>query len=153
MPSGSVIVEAELLRIHDLVRPRVLEHPVLVDAGLVGEGVRAHDRLVRLDDIARELGDEARGVADPADIDARLVAVSVGAYAERHRDLLECRHPGSLADAVDRAFDLAGAGGDAGQCVRHGEPEVVVAVHGKGNVVELRAARAHRAHEPRVLVR
>ena len=41
--------EAELLRIHDLVGRRVLEHPVLVDAGLVRERARADDRLVALD--------------------------------------------------------------------------------------------------------
>jgi hypothetical protein len=32
--------ETELLRVHDLVRPGVLEHPVLVDAGFVGERIR-----------------------------------------------------------------------------------------------------------------
>src|SRR6478735_5647850 len=41
------------LGIHDLVGPRVLQHPVLVDAGLVREGVRADDGLVRLNHVAR----------------------------------------------------------------------------------------------------
>jgi len=38
----------DVLRPHDLVGLGVLEHPVLVDAGLVGEGVLADDGLVEL---------------------------------------------------------------------------------------------------------
>ena len=38
---------------HDLVGARVLQHAVLVDAGLVREGVAADDGLVRLDRLAR----------------------------------------------------------------------------------------------------
>ncbi len=64
------------------------------------------------------------------DVDAGLVAVGIGPNAQRHRDLLERRDARPLADAVDRALDLAGAGGDTGQRVRDGEPEVVVAVDG-----------------------
>ena len=144
--------EAELLRIHDLVRPRVLEHPVLVDAGLVGERVRADDRLVRLDGVPGELGDEARRVSDAPDVDAGLVAVGVGADAKRHRDLLERRDAGALADAVDRALDLRWRRRDAGERVRDGEPEVVVAVDGEGDLVELGAEGADLGDERRVLV-
>ena len=39
---------ADRLGRHDLVGDRRLEHAVLVDPGLVGEGVVAHDRLVGL---------------------------------------------------------------------------------------------------------
>src|SRR5579859_4236401 len=49
-----------ILRIDDLVRALVLEHPVLVDAGLVCERVRADDRLIRLHDVAGALGNEPR---------------------------------------------------------------------------------------------
>ena len=45
--------EADRLRRHDLVRQRVLEHAVLVDARFVRERVASDDRLVRLD---REAG-------------------------------------------------------------------------------------------------
>src|SRR5207253_1198396 len=46
------------LRGHDLVRPRVLEHAVLVDARGVRERVRADDGLVRLHRDPGELADE-----------------------------------------------------------------------------------------------
>ena len=39
------VVEPDRLRRHDLVRQRVLQHAVLVDAGLVRECVGADDRL------------------------------------------------------------------------------------------------------------
>ena len=57
-------LEPELARVDDLVGRDVLQQPVLVDPGLVGERVRAHDRLVRRDGVAREPLDEARGGAD-----------------------------------------------------------------------------------------
>ena len=41
-------LHADVLGPHDLVGLRVLEHAVLVDAGFVGEGVLADDRLVVL---------------------------------------------------------------------------------------------------------
>src|SRR5262249_45836760 len=105
--------QSELLGIHDLVRLGVLEHPVLVDAGLVRERVRAHDRLVSLDGVARPRGDELRDAPDPADVDAGLAAERVPAYAERHHDLLERSVAGALADAVDGALDLICADRDA----------------------------------------
>ena len=40
--------QADVLGVHDLVGGALLEHAVLVDAGLVGEGVLADDGLVAL---------------------------------------------------------------------------------------------------------
>ena len=56
--------QAELVRVDDLVGRDVLEQPVLVDAGLVREGIGAHDRLVRRHRRAGEPLDEARGGSD-----------------------------------------------------------------------------------------
>ena len=47
--------QADRLRRHDLVRRALLEHAVHVDARLVGEGVGADDRLVRLHHEAGQL--------------------------------------------------------------------------------------------------
>jgi hypothetical protein len=51
------------------------------------------------------------------------------ARAQQHHDLLERGVAGPLAEAVDRALDLATALAEAGERVGHREPEVVMAVH------------------------
>ena len=121
--------QPDRLRGHDLVGQRVLDHAVLVDAGLVGERVAADDRLVRLDREAGQVADEPRGRGDLLGLDAADEIRELGrAGPERHDDLLERRVAGPLAEAVDRDLDLARAGLDGGERVRRGEPEVVVAV-------------------------
>ena len=55
------------------------------------------------------------------------------ARLQQHHDLLERGVAGALADAVDRAFDLARAGLDACEGVGHREAQVVVAVGGQHN--------------------
>src|SRR3954447_7040555 len=101
---------ADRFGIHDLVRPRVLQHPVLVDAGLVREGVGADDGLVRRHHIAGGPRDEARSRRDLPRIEPCLDAEVLGADVERHDDLLERGVPRTLAEAVDRALDLLRAG-------------------------------------------
>ena len=51
--------QPDRLRRHDLVGQRVLDHAVLVDARLVGEGVAADDRLVGLDGEPGQVADQA----------------------------------------------------------------------------------------------
>ena len=51
--------EADVLGPHDFVGRALLEHAVLVDAGLVGERVAADDRLVALHVHAGDVGDAA----------------------------------------------------------------------------------------------
>ena len=55
---------ADVLRPHDLVGARVLQHAVLVDAGLVRERVAADDGLVRLDRFVGELGQQLAGLEE-----------------------------------------------------------------------------------------
>src|SRR3954447_18788045 len=98
--------KADGLGVHDLVRPRVLEHPVLVDAGFVRERVRADDCLVRLHDVAGGARDEPRRRRDLARVEPRLHPEVLGADVERHHDLFERRVPRALAEAVDGALDL-----------------------------------------------
>ena len=144
---------ADRAGIDDLVRPLVLEHPVLVDAGLVREGVRPDDGLVRLDDIAGQRGHELRRGRDLLGVDARVDAEVVGADIQRDHDLLERRVARPLADPVDRALDLADAGLDGGERVRDREAEVVVAVRGERDPAELGTAPPRLGEERRVLVR
>ena len=50
--------------VHDLVGGALLQHPVLVDAGFVSEGILAHDRLVGLHHLPGEARDHAAGAGD-----------------------------------------------------------------------------------------
>ena len=52
------------------------------------------------------------------------------ARLDRHHDFLERAVAGAFADAVDRAFDLAGTGMHGGEAVGDRHAEVVVAMHG-----------------------
>ena len=146
-------VEADRRRVHDLVGRALLEHAVLVDAGLVGERVAAHDRLVRLHRVAGEARDEAAGARDLARVDAGREADVGGAGVQQHHDLLERRVARALADAVDRALDLARAGLQAGEGVGDGEAEVVVAVDRQHDVAQARHQVVEAAEEGAVLVR
>ena len=62
---------ADRLRLDDLVGQAVLEDAVLVDSGLVREGVAAHDRLIGLREAA---GQVAQQLAGPVDLPGVHVA-------------------------------------------------------------------------------
>ena len=82
-----------------------------------------------------------------------VVEADVGlARLEQHHDLLERRVAGALADAVDRALDLARAGLHAGERVGDRQPEVVVAVDGQHDVAQRGDQLVEAAEEARVLV-
>ena len=125
----------------------LLEHAVLVDAGLVGEGVVADDRLVALHLHAGDVGHQPAGGHEPLGVDPRVGVVVVAAGAQGHHDFFERAVAGPFADAVDRAFDLAGAVFDAGQAVGHGQAQVVVAVDADHGLVDVRHAVAERADD------
>ena len=82
---------------------------------------------------------------------ATVMAVSYGsrslADAERHHDLFERRVAGALADAVDRALDLAHAALDRGEAVGDGQAEIVVAVRAEDRLVGVRDAAADLLEE------
>ena len=135
--------QADRLRRHDLVRERVLDDAVLVDARLVGEGVAADDGLVGLDREAGQVGDQPRRGRDVLGLDARAEVGELRRPGpEGHDDLLERRVAGALTQAVDRDLDLAGAGLDRGQRVGRGQPQVVVAVDAD------RGLTADEVHDP-----
>ena len=69
---------------------------------------------------------------DDVGVGVELVAV----HPDGHDDLLERGVAGALAEAVDRALDLAGAVLDALEGERRGHAEVVVGVHGDDDVLD-----------------
>ena len=142
--------QPDRLRGHDLVGERVLEVPVLVDAGLVREGVGAHDRLVRLDREAGQVADTRReaGVICSVWTPAARSGNCAGARPQGHDDLFEARVARALAEAVDRDLDLAGAGLDRGQRVGRREAQVVVAVDADDRVRRRSALRRAPTSSP-----
>jgi hypothetical protein len=113
-------------------------HAVLVDAGLVGEGVGAHDGLAGRDGHAGDVGEQLAALVDLPGVDARLGVVEIPAGPHGHDDLLQAGVARPLADAVDRALHLGGARLHAGQRVGHGHAQVVVAVDGDVHLVDAR---------------
>ena len=111
-----------------------------MDAAFVGEGVGPHDRLVGLHQHSGEVAHQAGGLGDLFGTDRREGFLAVGRPAEEgievaashvqgHHQLLEGGVAGPLADAVDRALELAGSVLDGLEEIGHGKPEIVVAVH------------------------
>src|ERR1700677_1030887 len=59
-------------------------------------------------------------------LNARLIAEIIATRFDRHDDLFECRVAGPLADAVDRALNLASASFDGRQTVGDAQSQIVV---------------------------
>ena len=124
-----------VLGAHDLVGLGVLEHAVLVDAALVGEGVLADDGLVVLHRKAGDGRDIAAGPGDVLGLDACVIAQPVSAHLQRHDHFFQGGVAGPLAHAVDGDLHLPGPALHAGQAVGHGQAQVVVAVCGEDHAV------------------
>src|ERR1700692_4682565 len=77
---------ADGLRGHNLICEAVLEHPVLMDAGLVRESIAADDGLVRLHwnsgNFLEHLACRIKFLAG----DASLVGIAIGTHSQRHHD-------------------------------------------------------------------
>ena len=136
--------KADVLGPHDLVGRALLEHAVLVNARLVGEGVLADDRLVALHLDAGHVGHQPAGGHQPPGVDVRVGMIEIVAGPQGHDDLFQRAVAGPLAQAVDRALDLPGAGLDGGQAVGHGHAQVVVAMDADHGLVDVGHAVAER---------
>src|ERR1700760_277672 len=117
-----------VLGTQNLVRGVMLQHAVLVNAGLVGEGILADDRLVPRYRHARDAGDETRSRVQAARLNSGRDVEEGLAGLQRHDDFLERAVARALTDSVDGALDLARTGNDRGQAVRHRHAEIVVTV-------------------------
>jgi hypothetical protein len=130
---------ADILRPHDLVSPAILQHPVLMNAGLVREGVPADDGLVGLDALAGDFRQHlARCVQLFAD-NTGLDRQPIGSDARGHHDLFDRGVAGALANPVDRAFDLACARANRGERICDRQTEIVVAMRAEDRAVRVSA--------------
>ena len=121
--------------VHDLVGFAGLDHAVLVNAGLVREGVVAHDGLVGLHRHPAEAADQAAGAVNFAAANAGLEGVVVAAGVEGHHDLFQAGVPGPFPDTVDGAFDLPRPALHRGDGVGDRHAQVVVAVARQVHVI------------------
>jgi len=112
---------ADVLGAHDFIRLAILHHAMLVDAGFMGERVLADDGFVALDEHPSHVADEPAGREELFGINAGLKAAKgVFAGLERHDDFFQRGIAGAFADAVEGAFNLAGAVDDGGERVGDG---------------------------------
>ncbi len=81
--------ETDVLGTQDLVGRVVLEHAMLMDAGLVREGILAYDGLVPGYRHAGDVGNEPRGGIEPVRLDSRAYVEEGRARLQRHHDLFE----------------------------------------------------------------
>src|SRR3989344_5892027 len=100
---------ANILGAHDFVGLAFFDNPVLMDAGLVREGIGADNCLVRLHRKTGDARDQARGWHDLGGVDTRVAAEKTAPRTPPHHDLLERGVAGALAEAIDGAFPLARA--------------------------------------------
>ena len=130
------LVEADVLRVDDLVGLAVFQHAVLVDARRVGEGVAAHDGLVGLYGHVHQARHQVRGFGDQACVDAGVDGDLLVA-AQRHHHLFERGVACAFADAVDRHLGLPRTVEDAAQGVGRSHAQVVVAVGRDDRLVDV----------------
>src|SRR5712692_8372432 len=130
---------ADILGTQDLVGLARLEHPVLVDARGVREGIGADHGLVRLHHETGDLRHQARRRHDVRGIQPGFEIEEVPPGTHGHDYLLERRIAGALAEAVDGALDLARAADHhRGERVGDRHAEVVVAMHAPHRLVRVR---------------
>ena len=133
-----VMGQSDRLGSHDLIRCPVREHSVLVNTGLVREGIVAHNRLVRLTAHAGCLGHLARGLPDPGGINPGGHVVVFLAGVQIHHDFLERGVAGALPESVNGTFNLVGTGQGRSQAVGDSEPQVIMAMYGEYGLVHIR---------------
>src|SRR6059036_103236 len=113
---------------HDFISDGVLEHAVLVYSRLVSECILTDDRLIHLYLFTGKLAKQLAGAIQLLRLHAGRDVVIALSRIQRHNDLFQRRVSGTLADPVDRAFDLAGAILNCGKTVGNRQSQIVVAV-------------------------
>ncbi len=127
---------ANFIGVDDLVGAGVFEKSILVDAGGMGESIGAYNSLVGLDGHAHRIGDQPADGVQFAGFDAGIKA-ELFVLADDHDDFFEGGIAGAFAQAVDGAFDLAGAAADAGDGIGGGETQVVMTMAGKDGLIDI----------------
>ncbi len=99
-----------------------------MNAGFVYKSIASGDCLVGLHG---DMGDFAEQLAGRKNLLAHNSGgkgIAVGAHSHRHDDFFKSGVARALADAIDGALNLPGAGGNGSQRVGDGHTEIVVAM-------------------------
>ena len=99
----SILRNAHLGGIHNLVGEGIGQDAVLMDAGLMSEGVGANNGLAGRDSHAGDGAQELAGTVNLLGIDAGIRVIEGSPGPEVHNDLLQAGVPGPLADAREFA--------------------------------------------------
>ena len=143
----ALLGNAQILGVHHLIGGSVAEHPVLMNAALVLEGVGAHHGLVGGRLHAAETGDGAADPVDAVGVHGGVAAVVFPAGAQPHDDFLHGGVACAFAQAVDGAFHLPRAAAHPLQGGGHCQAQVVVAMDGQGDRVGSRHLFQHIAEK------
>src|SRR6204780_5216661 len=119
---------SHLFRNDNFVGQRIFQDAVLVNSGFMGEGISTDDRFIRRDANASDRAEHPAGGINFLERDIGGGGVMSLPHVQRHDNFFQRRISGALADAVDGAFDLAGAGGYRGQRIGDREAKIVVAM-------------------------
>ena len=123
--------------IHDLIGRSFLEHSILVYPRLMGKGIGTDNRLVGLH---RHTGN---GAYQPAagvnmlngNISMDMHLVRPGANGHNH--LFHGSIAGPLTQAVNRAFNLAGAVVDSRKRVGHSQAKIIMAMNTDNRLIDI----------------
>ena len=122
-----VVVDAHILRVHNLVGVHILQHTVLMDTTRVGKGVTPYYGLVRLHRHVHQARHHPRRRIDLHRVDVRLDAQLL-VTLQYHGYLLERRVTRTLSDAVHGHLHLPGSRHHTAEGVGRSHTQIIVAM-------------------------
>src|SRR3970040_2314371 len=126
---NAVRCPANILGAHDFICLAFFDDTVLMNAGFMRKGVSPHDRFIGLYRKTGDIRDEARCRNDLGRIEACIARKDILARTHRHDNLLKRGVTRTLAESIDRTFNLSGAMQYGGKAVVDGQSKVVMAVY------------------------
>ena len=102
----------------------------------MGKGVGADDGFVGLNGHAHRIGYQPAHRVEFLCVDVGIETQLLVLF-DHHHHFFEGSIAGAFAQAVDRAFDLAGAAADAGDGIGRRQAEVIVAMAGDDGLIDI----------------
>ena len=146
------MVDPDFQGIDDLVGVPSFDHAILVNTRGVGEGIGPDDGFIGLYQDPHAVADQlADRVQQPGVHPGRIA--QIGVLAQDHDHFFQRCIARPFANAINRAFDLAGALLHAGDRIGSGQSQVVMAVGGERGALDAADIFEQITHFCSVLVR